>query len=204
MGMFDSIQCKYKLPLPKKLMELKGFDFSNHTFQTKSLEDSLSYFEIRKDGKLYEEVCEYKWVEGDPKAKSVMSRIGHRKTVSSNFVFRKNFTGVINFYDSIQDGDSAKELKNDYWIEFSALVKNGKITEIKLVKFEASDNTERREQEIKHMKKMQQRNNLWNRWYMKYLYFYYDKAVRKIFFHYRNLSQKLPTNYKVESWLRPL
>lgn len=45
MGMFDTITVKYKLD---------GEDWSKYTFQTKNLNNSLSWFTISEEGKLYE------------------------------------------------------------------------------------------------------------------------------------------------------
>lgn len=182
MGMFDYITCEYPLPAPEDSIELSGKNFNKiFSFQTKSLDSLLLSFKIKKDGSLWE------------------------KNRSKGWKHIKNFSGEIVFYDSYYVGrNEADLLNNDYWIEYKAVFINGLLKDICLVKFEATDNSERKSNEAELVKEELERRELWGRWYMKYGYKYYDRIVSCFFNKWRRLSFKLPIAKTVENWLRPL
>ena len=51
MGMFDSVQCNYPLPLPLDVVDLYP-DLYEKEFQTKDLENLLDHYILNEDGEL--------------------------------------------------------------------------------------------------------------------------------------------------------
>ena len=207
MGLFDYINCKYKLPLPEDVMELKEVDFNKLSYQTKDLEDLMDLYEIREDGTLWVERHEREWVEGNPKGKSICDRVGYMKSVKCWWEQCVNFNGSVNFYEHISFHEY-EHIKNNYWVEYIALFTNGKVTEMKLHKFEATDNSQARKNHQEFKDKMNARKVLWDKWYMKHIYKYYDNSIDFLFKKYRKfkyfIDTKTPTSYQIEQWLRPL
>ena len=115
MGLFDSIKCKVALPVPKDRGELANENWLQETFQTKDLFCCLDDYEIRADGTLW---------RLDKKAKKWNL---------------EKFTGGIRFYNNYH------MKANDYWVEFVALIEDGKlIKNVKLESWEQEDNADRR------------------------------------------------------------
>ena len=206
LGMFDTIICKYPLPRPIIPMELEKLDFNSLNYQTKCLENCLNYYEIREDGTLWVERTESEHVEGDKNSKTFSGRFGYFKTIKSWWEPVSDFTGSVEFYESYGFGGSANPdlLNNDYWVEYKALFILGKINTIDLVKFQATNNTERKVRDTEWKTALKNKNELWNRWYIKYGYRYYDSLVHWIFRRWNFLTRKLPASFIVERWLRPL
>ena len=203
--MFDMITCKYPLPRPDNPMELKDFNFNSTSFQTKDLENVLDDYEIREDGSLWIRRTESEHVEGDKKAKSFIDRFGHMKLIKEWWEPTK-FTGVIEFYNSIGfDGEVDRDsYEKDYWVEFIATFVDGQITTVGLLKFEGTNNAERKKRDAEWKEKIRLEKILWDKWYMKYLYRHYDNAVSWIFRKWSWLFQKLPPCYRIERFFRPL
>jgi len=140
MGMFDTLLCKYPLPLNELLQELK-IEWSATGFQTKDLDCSMAMYEITEDGKLYEEVVEREYVcytEEElaaitPKPwnpyKEVLVKNRYMKPISHH--------GVINFYDSLN-----YTATQNVWVEFSAYFIYGKLDKIALYNVELNDSYE--------------------------------------------------------------
>ena len=205
MGMFNYLKCEYKLPLPKKLGEIKDFDFNKLTYQTKDLNDNLlDNYIIKKNGTLWLEREERTYDKPNPKAKTISENVFGKSHVIKKWKEKvKDFTGEIVFYESLNHSDTdTTNLKNDYWIEFKAVFVKSKLTKITRVRFDIEDNTERKKRYQEVFNQIEARRNLWNKWYMKYIYVHYDKCVSYLFKTYRNIAQKLPYSYKVERWLR--
>jgi len=133
--MYDSINCKYPLPIPE---DPKGY-LGSREFQSKDLDCALSYYEIREDGSIWEEERETEYVPGNDKAKSFWDKIGHLKTIKSWYEPRC-INDIINIYDYQQNDEG----NYDYDIEYAIRFENGKIVDVKLVEFEAIDNTSRK------------------------------------------------------------
>ena len=166
MGMFDSISVAAQLPYSEEMKEL-GLDTNKHVFQTKDLDCLLNEYIIQGDS-LY--ITKYKtetWVEGDTNSKSVLGRIGHLKK-GEPYLELVDFHGKINFYDYVDDVQG----KWDCWIEYVATFTNNKLTEIKLAKFEKTDNAERKERDRNWQEECRRKNSLW---YNKY--FFHTKPV---------------------------
>lgn len=146
MGMYDDIVCKYPLPLPE---DTKGFHLCG--FQTKDLENALDCYEIREDGTLWLRECEREYIDGDPKGKTWSEKIGIVKETKVWWTPVK-ITKSINMY-TYQHGEG----QYDYWVEFVILFMDGVIQKIELQKFEANDNSKRKESYKQHIEKIKQR-----------------------------------------------
>jgi hypothetical protein len=186
-------------------MELKDFNFNSTSFQTKDLENILEDYEIREDGSLWIRRTESEYVEGDKKAKSLIDRLGHMKLIKEWWEPTK-FTGVIEFYNSIGfDGEVYRDsYEYDYFIEYIVTFVDGQITTIGLLKFQGTNNAERKKRDAEFKEETRLEKILWDKWYMKYLYRHYDNAVSWIFRKWNRLSQKLPPSYRIERFFRPL
>ena len=132
MGMYNSVDCHCPLPMPE---DPKGYTGS-HSFQTKDFECALDVYIIDKDGQLLIERRDTEWIEGDPNGEGFLSKIGHLKTIKTWLEPLTN-TCTIQFYDFI---DSNKT-DYDYFITYEAIFINGKISSVKIINFEANDNT---------------------------------------------------------------
>lgn len=180
--MYDSIICKYPLPMPENP---KGYTGSRE-FQSKDLDCTLSSYEIREDGSIWEEKRETEYVPGNDKAKTFWGKIGHFKTIKTWFE-PLQINDFINIYDYQQNNKG----NYDYDIEYRIRFENGKIIDVKLVDFEAIDNTNR--------KKLHEENEqTWRKWiqYKKtYRYRYivrpYLYVIRKSFVFFQNILSDL-------------
>lgn len=198
MSLFDTIQFSHKLPLPQDLGELTAEELQSSNFQTKSLDCGMTFYKVDESGQLFRERFEGEWEPGDSKAKSLMSRIGYFKRTKEWFE-PENYTGTINFYESIR----CDKNKNDYWIEYDTVFIKGKLSDIKLTKFEATNNTDRKQRSAEFAARMKADYEWRNRWYIKYTYVPYSKLIRWIFRTYNNFLMKLPSQWKVERFLTP-
>lgn len=158
--MFDYISVLDPLPFTDEMKSL-GLD-SIEFFQTKDLDCSLSNYFIQ-GGKLFQE--DYKineWVEGDPKAESVMDKIGYMKR-EEPFLKQCFISQYISFYEYLDNVQG----KWDCWVEFKAHVKDGVVISCELSSFEKKDNKERKQRE-------KELENEWERidslWYNKYIF----------------------------------
>lgn len=121
MGMFDTIISEMPLPdFPEDL------EFTN--MQSKSTPaQAMVKYKIASDGQVYEEQCEYEWINND----SIVG--GHFNTISSEWV-PCNFTKDIEFYQYYQHKDYTYE--NDIAFEtgnvhYLAKVVKGKVIDLK-------------------------------------------------------------------------
>ena len=130
--MFDYIKCDYPLPLTDDIREaLPDEDWSEITFQTKSLDCFLETYTIEEDGQIY---AERKDRYIDEEGVFQEKEIGIEKV---------EYTGQLLFYFDFLQED------HDLWIEFKALVWKGDIKEIELYAFRKMDNTARLETQEK-------------------------------------------------------
>jgi hypothetical protein len=169
MGMYDSIDCKYKLPMPD---DPKGYTGS-HGFQTKDFDCSLDIYIIDENGQLFIERRETEWVEGDPKAKSLLQKFGYAKTIKT-WVEPVNKTCTIQFYDYVDSNNT----DYDYWIVYNAVFTEGKITDINLIIFEARPNMERKKRDIEFQKKMREWDEFRKTSRYKYFLNPYNKCLK--------------------------
>ena len=171
MGMYDSIECKYPLPMPE---DPKGYTGS-YGFQTKDFENSLDIYIIDKDGQLSIERRETEWVGGDPNGKSFLEKSGYLKT-KKTWLETVNRTCTIQFYDYL----SSNKTDYDYWIVYNAVFIEGKITDVKLTTFEARPNSERKEKDEAFKMKLKLRHEFIQTWRYKYIYKPYNTIIRAV------------------------
>ena len=203
MGMYDSIICKYPLPLPEELGELTQTQIQNATYQTKDLDESLSLFKVCEEGHLWLEKIGGYYEKGDPKAKSIIDRLGKFVQTDSTWI-RQDRTCTIQFYESFRVSEDQKdELNNDYWLEYEAVFIDGKLNKISILEFSKKDNAERRTREAEFKKEWKSLNNFLNKWYIKFWYSPWRWLVRNIFRTYRRIKYHAPSDWKVERFLLP-
>lgn len=170
MGMFDTIICKYPLPLPDNP---KGYTGSAQ-FQTKDLDQALWVYEIREDGTFWIEKSEYNYLDGDPKAKSFIDRLPKRETIKT-WHEQIKYDGDIVFYDYKQtDGDY------DYSIDYKATFKKGKLKKVKITDFQATCNKQRKLDQINFANEMKAKMQFRTTMRYKYLYHPYNRVITSI------------------------
>ena len=133
--MYDDIVCKYPLPLPE---DTKGF--VPLRFQTEDFDNDLDCYEIREDGTLWLRECEREYTEGNPNGKTFFEKFGMVKETKVWWTHVKT-TSTIRMYDYYNYSDGPY----DYWVEFEIVFIDGVIDKIKLIKFDAMDNSKRKE-----------------------------------------------------------
>lgn len=167
MGMFDTLSISDTLPYTQEMKDL-GLDKNDHNWQTKDLDNCMNLYYIQGGRLSLQRYKKSEWVKGDPKAKSVMDRIGYLNQ-EDPYLDPVNFHGEIYFYDFKQDVED----KWDCWIEFKAIFTNGIVDRYELVKFEKTDNAERKQRDKEWKEQMIKDSNKWiNK------YFFYTKPVR--------------------------
>lgn len=138
MGLFDTIYCEKKLPLTKEIK--KAFpdkDWTKEDFQSKSLDNTMTSYYIKKNGYLYTEKIEGDYVRTMSEAEEEKVRKQkkfcwpYKFVESSRETVKEVITDTINFYHYGEDKDD-----NTWDIEFDAVVVNGKVKSIELVKAE--------------------------------------------------------------------
>jgi hypothetical protein len=131
MGMFDNLTCKYPLPLTSEIEQLAP-DWTSVVFQTKDLDNSLAYYEIREDGFLYHEKITYEYVRyTDEELKTIKPKpwsIFKETIITGRTIDKVDHHGRINFYESFRY--SADE---DIWVEFVVYFSYGKLDKIELL-----------------------------------------------------------------------
>ena len=171
MGMYDSIECQYKLPMPD---DPKGYTGS-YGFQTKDFDCALDIYIIDENGQLFLEQRETEWVGGDPNGKSFLEKSGHLRTIKT-WLEPLSDTRAVQFYDYIDSNNT----DYDYWIMYDAVFTEGKITDVKLTTFEARPNSERKKKDIEFHKKMREWDEFRKTRRYKYLLNPYNKILKFI------------------------
>jgi len=172
MGMFDTIVVADKLPASQEMIDL-GLDTNNHDFQTKDLDNALALYNIQSGRLLLQRFKIEEWVEGDPKAKGVMGRLGYLDR-KEPYYEDTNYHGTITFYHFIND---VKD-KWDCWFEYEASFTHGQLDGFKLIKFEKEDNSIRLNREKEWRERYAKQEALW---YNKYIF--HTKICRKLVFN---------------------
>ena len=193
MGLYDTIICKYPLPMPE---DHKGYSGSE-SFQTKDLENGLLAYEIREDGSIWLEKVEGEYVEGDPTAKDFWSRGGYFQPTNKWWV-KLSITDTLTLCDyQTTDGD------NDYWIDYKICLKDGIVSHSELLSFSATSNADRKESS----KKLEQEMTDWHNYKktFKYRFFFgpWNSSVAFVFRKIIKFLQFLLHNcYGVEKFLK--
>lgn len=180
MGMFDTIVCKYKLPLPN---DPKGYAGSSE-FQTKDLHCVLDIYLIDENGQLFVQRRESEWIEGNPKGKSFLEKTGHIKTIRT-WLESVNDTCTIEFYDYQHSNNT----ECDYSITYEAIFDCGKIKSVELIGFEAWSNSERKRKDVEFKEKLRKWDEFRKTRRYKYLLNPYNKCLKFICdFLYKNFN----------------
>lgn len=103
MGMFDNVQCKYPLPWP----ESADFGFE---WQSKSAGCELHNYEIREDGTLWHEDCDYE-DRSDQNAEGIMRLRGMMTPVNKRWV-KLPWEGEFEIHHLVKD-----DVRQDWWYE---------------------------------------------------------------------------------------
>jgi hypothetical protein len=138
MGLFDTIIVKRKLPLTKEIKKaFPNKDWTKEDFQTKSLDNTMTSYYIKKNGFLYTEKVEGEQVRTMTEAEEKKIRKQGRFCWPYKFVehsresVKEIITDTINFYSYENDEEG-----NTWDIEFDAEIIKGKLKSLKLVKAE--------------------------------------------------------------------
>ena len=164
MGMFDSVQCNYPLPLPLEVVNVLP-DLFDQEFQTKDFESLLDNYILNEEGELFHIKKEYKWKTDEDSLLRGYLDVVKEETVPYNF------HGVVNFYCyTTVNEDSTSDKAQDVSLEYLAKFTNGKLENIELFSYEIIDATVRLLDLKAFLKKQEEKRNLW---YNKY--FFYTK-----------------------------
>jgi len=161
MGMFDSIECNYPLPLPLEVVDILP-DPYDQEFQTKDLENLLDLYYLNEDGVLYWRKRKYEWKDDDSAFLKGCMNVVEEEVVPTDF------HGVLNFYcyetvHEYESSDKAKDVTIDYLAKFT----NGKLENIEVLSYEVRDATVRIIELKNTMQKYEERRK---RWYNKYVF----------------------------------
>lgn len=165
--------------------ELSEKDFCQiNNFQTKDLNEMMSYYEVREDGTLWIQQLDGHFEDGDPNGKSVMDRVGHFKVTEERWE-RSVFSGTVNFYSSVPCHKESKEerdkFNNDYFIEYRAIFKYGKVESVVIVSFEVTPNAQRKSNEAIWEKERRMQHAFDNTLFYRCLYRHYEWVLRGVF-----------------------
>jgi hypothetical protein len=194
MGMFDTIFIQKELPLTVKQKKIFSYiDWEKQPFQTKNLDNALSTYTLKKNGKLYVTVIEGEHVRTMTEVEEKKERKKHRWVWPYEFVEKsrkeivEKYTGDLLFYDIVSDTN-----KNEWWVEFEAKIINGSLKgKIKTIKLEINrTHKEIQDDEAKWKKKMDEYNQklstkfkkFMNKITCRYWYYFWDfvsKTIRK-------------------------
>lgn len=152
MGLYDTIKCKFPLPVPEDRQELTKADFNRiFTFQTKNLGRGLSNYEIREDGTMWKEEFDIVLVPYTEKEKGELQRHptglwfdtyidGKYERTNKTWVRYNPHNLVVEMYDLYFSGyDDDLCLKNDYWVKYSVEFRESVVVDIKLLEFRGKD-----------------------------------------------------------------
>ena len=170
--MYDTIVCKYPLPIPD---DPKGYTGSDD-FQTKDLDLSLSTYTIDENGQLFVHRFEGEWEPGNKDADSFIGKLGYFKT-TKKWLEQLNTTITVIFYDYQQSNNT----DYDYFIEYEAVFVNGKITSVKLIEFTATHNAERKIKDAEFNERLKKHHEFIKTWRYKYFVKPYNKTISFIF-----------------------
>jgi hypothetical protein len=180
MGMFDTIQVSDQLPFNGEMKEL-GLDERKYSLQTKDLENCMAEYVLQNDVLYIKKYEKTEWVEGDPKGKSLFDRLGYLHR-DGEFLEPTNYHGEVIAYTYQND-----VMENwDCWVEFKLKFTNGTLVEKELVKFEKTDNAERKQRMKEFADRVARENAKFiNR------FFFHTAAYRSFAFFVRKILYKI-------------
>jgi hypothetical protein len=132
MGMYDSIQVKKDLEIPEEVKNL--YDWKNHNFQTKDLDNCLSEYIINEYNELVEVIIDRKYIpytEEERKNPDIKPWNLWKDVIEGEKTYNVlNYHGTINFYtyESIDDD-------TDFWLDYKAYFIYGKLDKIEFLEF---------------------------------------------------------------------
>jgi hypothetical protein len=187
MGMFDYIRVEKKLPLSEEIKKaFPKHDWSKQDFQTKDLDNTMSYYTVRKNGELYADIVEGKHVrimtkKQEEEAKKTRKFVWPYKfKETARRSEKQTFSGTLSFYDLFND-----QKGNTWWIEFESLFIKGKLKTVTLVKGEIHTTAEENKKREAAWKKQMEdhETHLWTktrRILNKVTCNYWEKSARKV------------------------
>ena len=181
--MYDSIVCKYPLPMPD---DPKGYTGSDD-FQTKDFDQSLATYTIDGNGQLFIHRFEGEWEPGNKDSDSFIGKLGYFKTTKT-WQEQLNTTTTIVFYDYIH----SENTDYDYLIEYEAVFVVGKITSVKLTEFTATHNAERKKKDEEYDIRLQEHRKFVKTYRYKYFVRPYNQTISFIFRQLGKILYKLP------------
>jgi hypothetical protein len=192
MGMFDTIQWGDNLPFSEEMKGL-GLDKNNWSFQTKDLDCCLANYVVQDGNFFLQKYKNENWVEGDPKGKSFMDRMGSLERTEPYLELQK-ITETIYMYDYRHDVLGLW----DCTIEFKVVLIDGKVDSTELFEFKKVPSADRKEQEREwHAEREYEKSRWYNRfifhtpsyrWVRRIL----SRAFYKIGTFFQTISYKLP------------
>lgn len=195
--MFDTVEYNYKevpLPTPEEPMGYAGIE----EFKTKCLDCALDTYEVKKDGYLYQKIVQYETQKGNKRAKSILDRLPKMKEISHEWIKIDDYNGTLEIYNYVYGED-----KYDYWISYDLVLFNGKVSAVKLNRFEYSDNSERLAREKHFLEERIREIANSERFCYKYVYYPYNSFIRTSFRCINNLVRKISNLLlKIESKLK--
>lgn len=182
--MFDTILVKQSLPLTKKDLEIfSNINWEEQDFQTKCTDCTLSTYTI-KNNALYADIVTGKHVRTMTKEEEKKIRKKGKFCWPYKFVEKsrksvlQKFNGEIIFYTSLNDKDG-----NEWWVDFSAFFKNGKLQgKIKKLQLKLSFTSKQLKRKEKEFEAMIEAEN------------------KKFYNRFRNFMNKITFNYWRYFW----
>lgn len=162
MGMFDSVQCNYPLPLPLDVVDIFPDPYEKE-FQTKDLENLLDHYILNEDGELLWIKKKYEWKDDDSHFLKGYLEVTKEEIIPSDFHGTLNFYSYETVKEDVEN-NTAKDISIDYLAKFT----NGKIENIEILSYEIIDATVRIVELKNSMKKHAE---LRKRWYNKYIFY---------------------------------
>jgi hypothetical protein len=134
MGLYDSLLCKYPLPLPRT---------QDLVFQTKDLGPTMDTYEILEDGTLVRCVMDYEAAKArlareGAKALKGLQDLG-QLAMTTERVPLDDYTGEIVFYSDYGDAAPSGDALRPQWVEYAAIFNKGKLKALHLVNHRATN-----------------------------------------------------------------
>jgi hypothetical protein len=151
MGMFDYINCNYKLPE----VDLSGTSLTQEDLrngnQTKDLDNCLETYTIEEDGRIsYVVYKDCEWVPPSKDATGFFARVGHVKRSDPETVYLPG-NHIIEFGNYVQKDDD----KFDYSWDWEVTVINGVVDMVAFKGLEKICNKDRKQRDIEYRAKNQ-------------------------------------------------
>jgi len=188
MGMFDDISIEAELPLPEELKQI-NFNWKEHSFQTKDLENCMLKYVLKEDGGLFEHIFDREyipWTEEEKKSKKLKTWDLWKEVIEKGERYEEvKHHGTIIFYTYDHYND-----KQDFWLEYKAFFVYGKLDKIELLNFYIEQSLKLRNEEIQKEREKELKTP-WNAFKRCACYFGWRWFWRKVSHACYNLSRTL-------------